>query len=79
MHTFRTAAGVGLLILGVAGLVLPVNEPEPLPIHPLKVNKAFAVAVIVTLWPLLKNPLAGLAVPPEPAWSSPAVAPVGLL
>ena len=32
----------------IAGLGVPVNDPAPLPVHPLKVNKAFAVAVIVT-------------------------------
>jgi len=40
---------IGPFIVTLAGLLLPANEPVPVPAHPLKANPLFANAVIVTL------------------------------
>jgi hypothetical protein len=52
----------------LAGLLAPVYEPLPLPVHPVKENPAFGVAVIETPVPAFLQPLAGETVPPAPAF-----------
>ena len=52
----------------VAGLVVPEKEPEPLPVQLLKVNPLLGVALIGPLDPLFFQPLAGVTVPPVPAF-----------
>ena len=59
---------IGAFIVMFTGLVGPVKEPVPVPVQPLKPKPLFGVAVIWTLCPLLKNPLAGSTVPPLPAF-----------
>jgi hypothetical protein len=55
-------------IITFTGLLGPVYDPLPLPLHPLKLypNPLFAVALIVTVSPLLRQLLTGLTVPPVP-------------
>jgi hypothetical protein len=59
---------IGAFIVTLAGLVEPVNDPEPEPVQPLKLKLALGGADILTVWPLLKKPLMGLTVPPAPAF-----------
>ena len=58
---------IGPFIVTLVGLLVPVKEPFPVPLQPVKLQLAFGVAEIVTFWPLLYQPLAGPTVPPAPA------------
>ena len=59
---------IGPFIVTLAGLLAPVNDPEPLPVHPLKLKPLAGVAEIDTTCPLLNQALDGLTVPPVPAF-----------
>jgi hypothetical protein len=60
---------IGPFIVTLAGFVLPVNDPVPVPVQPLNAKPLLGVAVICTVCPLLKNdPLAGCTLPPVPAF-----------
>jgi hypothetical protein len=55
---------IGPFIVTEAGLVVPVNEPEPTPVQLLKVNPCFALAWIETCFPRFCQPLTGFTWPP---------------
>jgi hypothetical protein len=59
---------IGPFIVTFPGLFGPVYDPDPIPVHPVKLNPLFGVAVIVTPCPLLKKALEGLTPPPAPAF-----------
>ena len=60
---------IGPFIVTLTGFVLPVNDPDPVPVQPLNVKPLLGVAVICTVCPLLKNdPLAGCTLPPVPVF-----------
>src|SRR5438552_3896883 len=58
---------IGPFIVTLAGLVVPLNDPVPVPLRLPKLKPAFGVAEIFTVCPLLKKALDGLTVPPVPA------------
>jgi len=47
----------------VAGLVVPVKLPLPVPVQELNLWPELGVALIVMAWPALYQPLLGLTVP----------------
>jgi hypothetical protein len=59
---------IGPFIVTDAELVLPVNDPFPVPVQPVKLKPLLGLADIGTARPLLKKPLAGLTIPPAPAF-----------
>ena len=59
---------MGPFIVIEAGLDVPEKEPVPLPVQLLKVLPWAAVAVICPLAPLFLHPLAGVTLPPVPAF-----------
>ena len=60
-------SAMGPFIATVAGLLVPLYDPAPVPLQAAKPCPAFAEAEMLTLCPLLKYPLGGLTVPPVPA------------
>ena len=50
---------IGPFIVTEAGLLVPVNDPGPLPVQLEKVKPRLGVALIVPLLPALNHPVAG--------------------
>src|SRR5450432_489677 len=59
---------MGPFIMIEAGLVVPVNDPGPLPIQLEKWKLGDACALITTLLPPFCHPLTGSTAPPAPAF-----------
>ena len=59
---------IGPFIKTDAGLVVPVNDPGPLPLQLLKWKLGDACALITTLLPPFCHPLTGSTAPPAPAF-----------
>src|SRR3972149_6098143 len=58
---------IGPFIVMFTGLVAPVNAPVPDPVHPPKLYPEMGVALMFTISPGLRHPLAGRTDPPVPA------------
>ena len=59
---------MGPFIVIDAGLLVPVNDPGPLPIQLEKVKPGDACALITPFVPAFCHPLVGSTVPPAPAF-----------
>lgn len=59
---------MGPFMVTEAGLVVPEKEPFPLPVQLTKWKLRFAFALIVTCFPAFCHRLAGVTVPPLPAF-----------
>jgi hypothetical protein len=59
---------MGPFIVTVVGLLVPLNDPNPIPDQLLNTKLGFGVAEIPTPVPMLYQPLGGLTVPFVPAF-----------
>ncbi len=59
---------MGPFIVIEAGLFVPEYDPVPLPVQLLKASLLAGFPVIETAAPLFFQPLAGVTVPPDPAF-----------